>query len=88
MLGITAIEVIEVKLFNAFALYLVARYKCVGLGQASHAVMCVQATKVLEGLLPDEQVPQHHSRRSHDPDTEEIQQVGVSREVMKKMKRV
>lgn len=38
--------------------------------------VCVQATKVLEGLLPDEQVPQHHhSRRNHDPDTEDIPQV-------------
>lgn len=44
----------------------------------SYVVVCVQATKVLEGLLPDEQVPQHHhSRRNHDPDTEEIQQVSV-----------
>ncbi|MPC49138.1 Dynein heavy chain 5, axonemal [Portunus trituberculatus] len=33
-----------------------------------------QASKVLEGLLPDETVPQHHhNRRNHDPDTEEIQ---------------
>lgn len=49
--------------------------RCVGLGQVSHVVVCVQAAKVLEGLLPDEPVPQHHQRRNHDPDTEEVPQV-------------
>ncbi|XP_050711756.1 dynein axonemal heavy chain 5-like isoform X2 [Eriocheir sinensis] len=36
--------------------------------------LMAQASKVLEGLLPDEPVPQHHQRRNHDPDTEEVPQ--------------
>lgn len=54
---------------------------CMGQGQASHVIVCVQATKVLEGLLPDEPVPQYHQRRNHDPDTEEVPQVSVRMQV-------